>query len=301
MKDLREAIKKKNDAELVLMRESAGSGSDELNAVYSEISNTVLADDSASGGPKIMAINGVWVDQSLPVNHSLKDLFVNVFKATFTQVDFRSKYKQVRIELNKWASDQTNDLIEDLLPHGSVTSKTNESETRKQDFLLLNGSSVSVPFMRSYKRQYVAAYDGFKVLRLPFRQGDGDTNREFSMYLYLPDNKNGLYNVVKKMTSTPGFLKKHIPRDKVQVNSGSQRLDESLYHKACVEIDEEGAEAAVATCFLGFSCLSRSKNIDFVADHPFLLAINSFLFLIREDKTGTVLFAGQIFDPSKSS
>jgi serpin B len=33
------------------------------------------------------------------------------------------------------------------------------------------------------------------------------------------------------------------------------------------------------------------KPIDFVADHPFL-------FLIREEQTGTVLFAGQIFDPS---
>lgn len=71
----------------------------------------------------------------------------------------------------------------------------------------------------------------------------------------------------------------------------------ALYHKACVEIDEEGAEAAAATFVASCGCaryMEPPKRIDFVADHPFL-------FLIREDKTGTVLFVGQIFDPSKKS
>ncbi|CAH2047311.1 unnamed protein product [Thlaspi arvense] len=301
--DLREAMEKRNYGDLVLMHEviaskarnsnfifspssinaaltmkaaSSGSNSDELNAVYSEIATTVFADGSASGGPKISAVNGVWVDQSLPVNHSLKDLFVNVFKATFARVDFRSKAEQVRTEVNKWASHHTNGLIEDLLPHGSVSSKTNE------------------------------------VFRLPYRQGYGDKNREFSMYFYLPDKKDGLYDLMKKMASTPGFVDKYIPRENVKVGNfripkfkisfafsvsrdfSCLELDEAdaLYHKACVEIDEEGTKAAAASsCFV---YLSYQERIEFVADHPFL-------FLIREDRTGTVLFAGQIFDPSKSS
>ena len=68
---------------------------------------------------------------------------------------------------------------------------------------------------------------------------------------------------------------------------------DALYHKACVEIDEEGAEA-VAASFCIPRCRDTRKRVDFVADHPFL-------FLIREDTTGTVLFVGQIFDPSQSS
>ncbi|XP_024016396.1 serpin-Z2-like [Eutrema salsugineum] len=67
----------------------------------------------------------------------------------------------------------------------------------------------------------------------------------------------------------------------------------ALYRKACVEIDEEGAEAAAAAAICVPVSLTNYK-VDFVVDHPFL-------FLIREDTTRTVLFAGQIFDPSISS
>ncbi|CAH2047313.1 unnamed protein product, partial [Thlaspi arvense] len=358
--ELREAMKSQNDAALALTRKviacearntnfvfspasinaaltmmASGTGfvSDELKAIYREISAVVFADGGATGGPKIVAVNGVWVDQSLPVNHSLKDLLENVFKATFTQVDFRSKAEQVRIKLNQWASDHTNGFIRNLLPPGSITSVTKQvygnalyfkgawehkfdkSLTKNKKFHLLVGEPVSVPFMSSHKSQYIKAYDGFKVLGLPYRQGrgiDDDTKRKFSMYFYLPDKKDGLSNLLEEMTSTPGFLDSHIPEHKVTV--GDFRIPKfnisfmfeasrafegdvsvTMYHQATVQIDEVGAEAAAVT-YVGVKvgmCRRKPtppKLIDFVADHPFL-------FLIREDKTGTVLFAGQILDP----
>ncbi|CAH8306149.1 unnamed protein product [Eruca vesicaria subsp. sativa] len=357
--ELREAMKKLNDAALVLtskvidaearnsnfvfspasisaaltmMAVTNGTHSDELNAVYSEIATVVFADDSASGGPKISAVNGVWIEQSLPVDHSSKDILENVFKATFAQVDFRFKAEDVRIEMNKWASDHTNGLIRDILPPGFVTSesvkvcgnalyfkgawekKFDKSLTKHKMFHLLVGKPVRVPFMSSHKDQYIEAYNGFKVLGLPYRQGrNDDTNRKFSMYFYLPDKKDGLNNLLEEMTSTPGFLDSHIPKFRVAVGDfripkfnfcfmfEASRFFEGdvllqLYHKACVEIDEDGAEAAAVT-YVGQKvslCRNRKptppKRIDFVAEHPFL-------FMIREDKTGTVLFAGQIFDP----
>ncbi|CAH8384355.1 unnamed protein product [Eruca vesicaria subsp. sativa] len=306
---------------------AANSVTEERKAVFKETATVAFADGKAKGGPKIKAINGVWVEQSFPVDHSYKDLMENVFKATFTQVDFMFKAEQVRRELNKWASDQTNGLIKDLLPPGSIDSKTEQVYgnalyfkgawkdkfrkvlTKDRDFNLLNGASVSVPFMRSFYRQYVEDYDGFKVLKLPFEQGL-DNKRSFSMYFYLPDKKDGLDNLVKKMTSTRGFVDKHnptcrvklgdfaIPKFKISFGFEASRAFEgslvsnALYHKACVEIDEEGAEAAATTFCMRISYTKAS--LDFVADHPFL-------FLIRENKTGTVLFVGQIFDPSESS
>ncbi|WZZ13220.1 probable non-inhibitory serpin-Z5 [Brassica napus] len=342
-KELQKAMKKQNDADLVLTGKviaskarnsnfvfspaslnsvltiaAASSATEERKAVFNETATVAFADGKANGGPKITAINGVWVEQSLPVDHSFKDLMENVFKATFTQVDFRSKAEQVRRELNKWTSDQTNGLIKDLLPLGSVRSNTDrvygnalyfkgtwedkfsKSETKERAFHLLNDASVSVPFMRSSKRQYVQRFDGFKVLKLPFQRGL-DIKRSFSMYFYLPDENDGLDNLVKKMTSTPGFVDNHTPTCRVKLDdfaipkfkiSFGFEASKALYHKACVEIDEEGAEAAAAS-FCERHSYTPNRN-RFVADHPFL-------FLIREDTTGTVLFAGQIFDPSKSS
>ncbi|KAJ0261771.1 Serpin domain-containing protein [Hirschfeldia incana] len=309
---------------------------DELKAVYSEIATIVLADGSASGGPKISNVNGVWMDQSMGVDPSLKDLFENFFKATYALVDFRFKAEEVRKEVNAWGSKHTNGLIKDILPPGSVTMDTiyifgnalyfkgtweekfPKSFTRDLDFHLLSGGSVSVPFMTNHKKQYVEEYKGFKVLKLPFRQS-ADTNRQFSMYFYLPDAKDGLNSLVKRVassssSSTCGFLDSHTPRKQVEV--GQFRIPKfkidfgfeassafnglnlpalNLHHKALVEIDEDGAEAGAVTVIRGRGGrgFSRGRRIDFVADHPFL-------FMIREDKTGTVLFVGQIFDPSKS-
>lgn len=70
---------------------------------------------------------------------------------------------------------------------------------------------------------------------------------------------------------------------------------DKMYHKSCIEVDEEGTEAAAT----GLSCCAiplcrripkPEVIVDFVADHPFL-------FFIRENITGVVLFAGQVLNP----
>ena len=65
----------------------------------------------------------------------------------------------------------------------------------------------------------------------------------------------------------------------------------SVLHKAFVEVNEEGTEAAAAT--EGFtSLLSSSGKIPiFRADHPFL-------FAIRDRRSATILFLGRVADPT---
>ena len=135
--------------------------------------------------------------------------------------------------VNSWAEKETNGLIKEMLPPDSVDSTTklifantlyfkgawseqfDASKTKDNDFHLLNGSSVKVPFMTSKKKQVVGAYDGVKVLALPYKQGED--RRHFSMYLFLPDAKDGLPALVEKMGSESGFLERHLPRQKVEV------------------------------------------------------------------------------------
>jgi serpin B len=68
----------------------------------------------------------------------------------------------------------------------------------------------------------------------------------------------------------------------------------SVFHKSFVEVNEEGTEAAAASAGVVRMCRSlRAKpptKVDFVADHPFL-------FLIREDTAGVVLFIGHVINP----
>jgi serpin B len=322
---------------------------DDLNSLSSQLVSLVFADGGPSGGPGLSFANGVWVDQSLSLKPSFKQVVDTVYKAASSHVDFQTKAVEVTNEVNKWAEKETNGLIKEVLPSGSVdastrlifanalyfkgawTEKFDASKTKDQDFHLLNGSSVQVPFMTSKKKQLVSAFDGFKVLGLLYKQGED--KRRFSMYFVLPNAKDGLSTLVEKVSSESGFLDRHLPYQQVEVGefripkfkisfgfeaskvlkglglvlpfSGGEGLTEmvddstvgrnlyvsSIFHKSFIEVNEEGTEAAAASAgVVKLRGLSMTEKIDFVADHPFL-------FVIREDMTGVVLFIGQVLNP----
>lgn len=250
--------------------------------------------------------------------------------------------------MNTWADKETNSLIKEILPSGSVDASTrlifanavyfkgawNEkfdaSMTKDDEFILLNGTLVQAPFLTSKKKQYVRAFDGFKVLGLPYKQGED--KRKFSMYFFLPDAKDGLPPLIEKVSSKSGFIENHLPYQQVKVKtfripkfkiafgfeasevlkgegvvlpfSGgglSEMVDasvesknlyvSSIFHKSFIEVNEEGTEAAAASAgVVKLRSLMIEEELDFVADHPFL-------FVIREDLTGVVLFIGQLLDP----
>ncbi|XP_042476279.1 serpin-ZXA-like [Macadamia integrifolia] len=261
------------------------------------------------------------------------------------------KAVEVANEVNSWADKETNGLIKEVLPPGSVDCSTrlifanalyfkgawNEnfdaSKTNDYDFYLVDGSSVHVPFMTSKKKQYVRAHDGFKVLRLPYKQGED--KRCFSMYFFLPDAKDRLPGLVEKLTSELGFLDRYLPSEAVKVGSfriprfkisfgfessevlkglglvlpfaggltemvdsplGQNLAVSSIFQKSFIEVNEEGTEAAAASAgVITLNSIRLPTNlIDFVADHPFI-------YLIREEMTGVVLFIGHVLNPLQAA
>ena len=66
----------------------------------------------------------------------------------------------------------------------------------------------------------------------------------------------------------------------------------AVVHKAFVDVNEEGTEAAAATGVVMAGKSAPAPAPVFRADHPFL-------FLIRDTKTGAILFLGRILDPTK--
>lgn len=66
-----------------------------------------------------------------------------------------------------------------------------------------------------------------------------------------------------------------------------------VIHKAFIKVDEEGSEAAAATAVIMERAPSPvADKFHFRADHPFV-------FMIRDNKTGTVLFLGRMSEPNK--
>eukprot|EP00250_Pteridium_aquilinum_P024677 c29439_g1_i1 orf=213-1385(+) len=316
-----------------------------LHEFAAQVRSLVLADASPKGGPLLSFVNGIWVEQTLPLKPSFKETVHNKYAAVARSADFLNQAESSRVEINTWVKDETKSIIEEILPAGSVgkdsklvlanalyfkgawQKRFNASATAEGDFYLLNGQTVSIPMMTTDKKQEISEYDSFKILRLPYVKGED--GRSFSLYIVLPDERTGLANL-EKMVSAEFFEQKLVKRNEVKVGSFklprfkvsggyempevlsklglvlpfsnqadfSDMVDSSLgqslsidkvYHKAVVEVNEEGTEAAAATAAV---IMLRSIPIerDFVADHPFL-------FVLKEDMTGIVVFIGHFVNP----
>ena len=168
-----------------------------------------------------------------------------------------------------------------------------------------------------------AAVDGLKALELPYGNGD------LSTVVLLPDEIDGLSALEQKLSYESltrwinGLQKRKVqvflPRFKLTSDFSlstvlaamgmplafdEKRADftgistqEELYisavlHKAFVDVNEEGTEAAAAT---GVVMAARAAMIPkepplFRADHPFL-------FLIVDNRTKSILFLGRVVNP----
>ena len=167
-----------------------------------------------------------------------------------------------------------------------------------------------------------------QVLEMPY------IGRKMSMVIYLPNKINGLAELEERMThdslqkslssldasihdelavrlpkfkltqqfdlneilSKMGAEEMFIP-DKADLSGIKSGISETLYnlyvskvvHKAFVEVNEEGTEAAAVTAIR--VQFHRSVVEEFKADHPFL-------FLIRHNDSGAILFLGRVMKPS---
>ena len=64
----------------------------------------------------------------------------------------------------------------------------------------------------------------------------------------------------------------------------------NVFHKAFIEVNEEGTEAAAATGVV----MTKAIHIEpvFRADHPFI-------FIIKDNRSGSILFMGRVMNPAE--
>ncbi|MBU1676781.1 serpin family protein, partial [bacterium] len=196
--------------------------------------------------------------------------------------------------------------------------------TADAPFRTASGRDVDAPFMRQVEYLALGEADGLRILELPY---DGE---ELSCYILLPDERDGLAELERRLDAATldGWLSAPsrrrvrciLPRFRMTSRfelgrtlagmgmpsafSGS-RADFSgitgdkdlviseVVHKAFVDVFEEGTEAAAATAVTMkmTSVIQEDPPVEFRADHPFL-------FVIRHQGTGCILFMGRVADPS---
>lgn len=209
-----------------------------------------------------------------------------------------------------------------------------KTSTSDQPFHKADGSTLKpVKMMHRHAEMGYLKGDGFQAVRLPFggRAATADKPalpQRFSFYILLPDATDGLPTLVSRLDAATmtgwerrfgtAMVTLSLPRIKAEytsepnLNEYLKRLgiitafsnhadfsalcDQPTYisqvkHKALVEVDEQGAKAAAATAVvMTRAAMPMRREVVLNADHPFV-------FLIRDDATGAVLFAGTVYDP----
>jgi len=206
---------------------------------------------------------------------------------------------------------------------GDWASQFKKTATRDMDFRVAPGRTVKVPMMFQSGTFSYTATDEVQAIKMPYKGDD------LSMVVLLPTKPGGLSGLdasltVKSLDAAIARLRRpqkvltYFPRFKAEHKmqmkpiltkmgmpeafstkadfsgmTGSQDLlIDDVYHKAFVKVDEEGTEAAAATAVVVRTRSARPRPLVFKADHPFL-------FLIRHEKTGMILFIGRITEPKE--
>ena len=195
--------------------------------------------------------------------------------------------------------------------------------TTNRTFEVSAGTSIEAPTMNLVGTEDVFYYtetDDLQILELPY------TGDNISMIILLPKN-NDLSPVINTIESDMfsewiGSMVEtnvdiYLPKFKVEtsyslsdylielgmnisftssadfsgITGGRDLFISKVIHKAFIDVNEEGTEAAAATAvIMELTVNDGSSRIVFDCNHPFM-------YLIQHKQTGTILFMGSINDP----
>ncbi|MFM7450552.1 MAG: serpin family protein [Leptolyngbyaceae cyanobacterium] len=280
--------------------------------------------------------NSLWANQQIPLKPDFLQRNQDYYGAKVTNLNFADSKAPAII--NQWVSQQTQGKIPTIVDQvrpddvlflinaiyfkGDWSTPFDPKLTKNQPFFLDNGRQISHAAMtRAGEFRYFET-DQFQAVSLPY----GKEGR-MSFNLFLPKKTTALADFVKTLTpenwqtwmgqfrTIPGRIQ--IPRFKLEyeteLNSDLKMLGmgvafsdqadfsklstattqiSEVKHKTFIEVNEAGTEAAAATSVgIRLTAAPIGEPFQLVVDRPFF-------FAIRDNKTGTVLFMGNIQNPS---
>ena len=298
-------------------------------AIADGVATNTAFDDTPT--PVISIADRIWPASTASPSQEWVDLLASRHGADVSTID-TTQPEESRAEINRWVSDNTEGLIPELLPAGFINPDTQLVLTDAiyfkaqwqtifakygevtQDFTSLDGTTEPTTFMRELEGRGARGIgDGYAAANLPYL---GDN---FSMLVVIPDE--GRFDEVRTnlsteflsevdATITPGPYELLLPKweDTSNIDLLPWLIDIGAapgaypgigpgvflsggVHAADIAVDEWGTVAAAATG-LGFDESGPPEpEFTIAADKPFL-------YLIRHDATGLVLFVGQVTNPN---
>jgi serpin B len=292
-------------------------------------------DPPTAGRTYLRSANAMWAHDGYPIRKEYAQLLTERFDAEIRSVDFEHEAEPVRGIINDWISRKTNGKINDLIdpPLDSQTrliltnavyflsnwqKQFDRKLTRPEPFFVRPDRAIDAPLMR---RQLYTRYietDRYRAAEIQFvddasmwvllpREGrppaelsrvdltsqwDRAKHREVMLYLprFIVRGKFELTNVLSRMGITDAFGERADFSGMHEPAPMALRFSQVI-HESFTDVNEERAEAGAATAMGGRGGFS-DPPIELRLDRPFL-------FIIRDDDPGAILFMGRVVDPTR--
>ncbi|MCP4217862.1 MAG: serpin family protein [bacterium] len=308
---------------------------EEVDALFAKLRSqlNIIHD---KGRVELSVANSLWVQKGYTLLDDFIKRNEAYYGSGLNFVDFAKETEAARETINTRVANDTRQRVKELIKSGKIgplttlllcnaiyfkgnwLSRFDKSETADAGFNISVDTSVAVPMMNQKSLFRFKNFGAFSALELPYEGWD------LSMLVFLPKEVGGLAGFEKKLTnanvrnwirqlssidmhslhvSMPGFkaecefdlanvfLQMGMPHAFTDADFSGMTGDTGLaigkiVHKAVVEVNEEGSVSAAAS----YVAMIRSEPPAFCVDHPFV-------FMIHENRTGSILFMGRIVNP----
>lgn len=302
-----------------------------LNAAFKKQNRDLTATANASG-QKLNIANALVLtgsDVSGEYKATLKNSYdAEIFAGGLDTINGWVKKKtEGKIEeiLKELSADSVCVILNAIYFKGVWESQFQKNATREAPFSVSPAKKVTVPLMYQKGDFNFLEEKDFQAVSIPYK------GKSLSMVILLPRVADGLPALERQLNpqTLKGWLAKLDPQrpreielflPKFKVESGYDLVPPfrkmgmtdafsmskadftgmgwqkgklfigQIKHKAVVEVNEEGTEAAAATA-VEMVTKSMPYYPVFRADHPFL-------YLIRDNRSGVILFMGRLADPT---
>ena len=304
---------------------------DEVNRSYKDLMNQLVHLDEEV---EFSIANSIWYRLGYYVLEDFISTNQEYFDAMVSELDF-SDPGAVDI-INDWIEEKTNDKIQDMLdyiPGDAVMYLINAiyfnanwkyqfdpDDTAPGFFLLEDGNTHQADFMKINGDFLYTSNNDFEAVELPY----GDST--FSMVVVLPYVGTSTDDLVESMdmetwngwfsSSAMKNVQVVLPKFKYGfkdllndplknlglgiafsgaadfslINPSASIFISRVIHQTFIDVQEEGTEAAAATIVELRETSGIPQPILFRADKPFL-------YLIKENSTGAIMFMGKVGKP----
>jgi len=304
-------------------------GQTELHSAFKNLSKELTA-TARKSGQKLNIANALVL-----TGGNVSGDFKSILKGNYDAEIFSGGLDVVNGWVRKKTEGKIEQILEELSPNtvcvllnaiyfkGVWERQFQKGSTRNAFFHLSAGKKANIPFMYQKNDFKIIIDNDFQALAIPYK------GKDLSMVIVLPKAVDGLATLEKQLTGQNlgkwldkldnqenQRVKVYLPKFKLETkydlvspfqkmgmkDAFGQAADftgmgwkkgdlwiSQIKHRAFVDVNEEGTEAAAVTA-VEMETKSMDLSPTFRADHPFF-------FIIRDNRSGSVVFMGRMVNP----